>query len=204
MDVAAEAAQGNLLAIDAGNDGEHDDQQATFELFVDEPVDPALERHAGKKRQCELRALSGRLVVGDMFEGEVVEAGEHSIPPGNYRVTWFHTDWGDELDEAGDDAAKAATAHGVTAERILGPLTGVLIVITLIALGWGGCNAITSDESTIEVWRTVRSYVMGFALAWVIVLLLWRVTGAGKASRVREQRQGEFTDLVVHLERRTE
>jgi hypothetical protein len=196
-----ETARGSLVALALRDPGEREDDPVIVDLFVDEPLDPELERRAGAKKHGVLGVPSGRLVLADLHDVGITTAGEQAIPPGNYDVTSFEIDWDAEVDDAAEAAAAAASKNGVAFERILGPATGVLICLTVIVLGYAACTTMTSNETVVEAWRSGRWYAAFFGAAWVALLLLWVVTPAGKAGKARAQKRAEFADFVVHLRR---
>jgi hypothetical protein len=172
--VEAEARRGELIAYSYGGNGD-----TRFCVLVDEPIDT--KRAGGETHTGILRLPSGRLIVAGLEH--LGGATVHALPAGTYEVTACDLDE-EEVQVAG-------------AERVLGPLTGILVVSTLLASLFVIVAALAGGLSL----RQVAYFAAGVVALWAAVIALWKLTGAAAASRAREQTQDAVPSVLVHLQR---
>lgn len=188
------------------NLGDHDDLR--FRLFVDEPVDPRLERCATRRASGGLRVPSGRLVACDLDDlnyPPVVTSPPHStemrIGPGDYLVEAFELDFGGEDLRAADAAARAASSVGFHIERVVGPVAGFVVgagllgilVVILFAIGFDAW----AEAGGVFGSRYGLAY-LGFVAT---IAVLRALPGVRRVSAARKRTLSEFPDAVVRLEK---
>ena len=207
--IEPEAAKGNLVAYSYGGDGE-----MTFRLFVDEPIDPELERRAEARTEGLLRVPTGRLVASgaehllrpgpseisaDTFHPK--RGAEQEIPPGNYAVVAFDVDWGDDSEQAAEAAAASASRAGLAVEKVLGPITGFLLFGSILGFGIAGCSVVVGNTTLRELWAALRSYGLWYAGLWALLIAFWKLPPVRKALAARARAYDEHPGAVIHLRR---
>lgn len=192
-EVANEARRGTIVAYQHEGGGE-----VNGRLFVDEPVEPALAARARNRAEGLLPVPSGTLLAegAEALWGGTPDARiEQEIEPGDYEVTGFEVEWGEEAEAAVESVVQEREALAARIERILGPATGGLFVLTLGALVAGCVLAKTPFELPNRALTAV------FALAWLVVIGLWRVFRVSRAQDARDRAYVDFPTLVIHLRR---
>jgi hypothetical protein len=194
--IGAEADRGNLIAYSYGGDGEMD-----FVVFVDEPVEPRLSERAGTVATGVLRVPSGRLLAGGLEHlGTPDRCTRQIIAPGNYEVTAYDLEWGEQAEDEADLAEERANPARARVLRWLGPLTGVLVLVTLLALIFaiGVWNMATRAES----FELVLRFGPWLIVPWIAVLVLWkRLPDGSRPDRARAEVYRKYPGAVVHLRR---
>jgi hypothetical protein len=204
--VRQEAQRGNLLLYLPGGNGE-----IRFQVYVDEDPHPGLlaradARHCVEKRL--LRAPSGRLFAAGAehlgskvpVSAEEFSVPEHSgccreIPKGNYLVSAFEVNWGDEEQRwlraaAGKWAIRVETTAGVVAGvLIVAHVFGLPIVLWAVycAFGWPG------------VWTVLKWVVSIDIIAAAGVLSVFRFPMIRRVEALREAHRRRSPDVVVVL-----
>jgi hypothetical protein len=206
----AEAKKGNLIAYSYGGDG-----SMYFRILVDEPIEAALEARAEEIVCGVLHVPTGRLIAsGAEYLPQVAlseaKAGrfhpepgaECRIPSGNYEVTALAISWGEEADNAADDAARAASHAGSVIEPILGVFTGMLIFGSLVLFVILGCIAVSGGVTLEGIAGIIKRYGLLYAAIWVTVIVLWRLPCVRKVDAARtKMHQDHYPGAIIHLRR---
>jgi len=186
--VEAEATKGNLIAYSSGSNG-----PAHFRVFVDEPVDPGLEKRADGTTRGVLRVPTGHLVASG--------AEAHDIPAGTYEVTAFDVEWRGEDLAASSAAAMQASRTGFSIDRILGPFSGALVVLTVVGALLLVGDWVIGDATLRTTWTRLATYGSWLGIVWLVVIALWFVPAVRRADEARTRAQADYPDAVIHLRR---
>lgn len=151
LHAALECAQddGRLIFANTGSDGAF-----LLHLYVDEPLPEAIARYAVEPLDCELAVPSGQLVFcGSEYAHKhetpatkkhphMLERTRLEVPPGQYRVRLFRTEYPDDIHEArlkatvpGSAERVFRTVNALIAASIVGVLAGLLLLATPVR-GW--------------------------------------------------------------------
>lgn len=192
-----EARKGNLTVYSYGGNGD-----MRFRLFVDEPVDAELEQRADGRVVGVLRVPTGRLVASGVEALAAPGKPEGTaIPAGNYEVTGFDVEWGDEEERAGDEAARRASPSGHAIERVVAPLLVMLIWASMIT-GMSLLFLLAIGKTTLrEAWEWVRAYGLWYLGLWAVLIGVGKLAPVGRAVRGREAAQASYPGAVVQLRR---
>jgi hypothetical protein len=185
--VEEEARNAHLAAYSFGGSG-----SISFEVFLDDHPDAELLKAASRRDSGQLEVPSGELVAGGMEHltpNKLPALDRVRIPPGLYTVELIDLDWGEEPDDAAEEAKiRAAGTPARVAHDVAGMGTGclfastVFLILPFLAIIW-------SETSLSFVWELILDYGPYYLAAWIFVVVLWKVPGV---RQIAEAERGAY------------